>query len=77
MKIGKSLIFWLAAIVLLTAIANMTGQGTPARSAGSELPVFRVYESGGKQQDCRSDGFRPGRIRNLYRRRQVLHLYAV
>ncbi|MEI3582507.1 MAG: ATP-dependent zinc metalloprotease FtsH [Alphaproteobacteria bacterium] len=38
MKIGKSLIFWLAAIVLLTAIANMTGQGTPARSAGSELP---------------------------------------
>ena len=32
MKIGKSL------IVLLTAIANMTGQGTPARSAGSELP---------------------------------------
>ena len=39
MKIGKSLIFWLAAIVLLTAIANMTGQGTPARSAGSELPL--------------------------------------
>lgn len=38
MKIGKSLIFWLAAIVLLTAIANMTGQGTPAKSAGSELP---------------------------------------
>lgn len=38
MKIGKSLIFWLAAIILLTAIANMTGQGTPARSAGSELP---------------------------------------
>ena len=38
MKIGKSLIFWLAAIVLLTAIANMPGQGTPARSAGSELP---------------------------------------
>ena len=38
MKIGKSLIFWLAAIVLLTAIANMTGQGTPARSSGSELP---------------------------------------
>lgn len=38
MKIGKSLIFWLVAIVLLTAIANMTGQGTPARSAGSELP---------------------------------------
>ena len=38
MKIGKSLIFWLAAIVLLTAIANMSGQGTPARSAGSELP---------------------------------------
>lgn len=38
MKIGKSLIFWLAAIVLLTAVANMTGQGTPARSAGSELP---------------------------------------
>lgn len=38
MKIGKSLIFWLAAIVLLTAIANMTGQVTPARSAGSELP---------------------------------------
>ena len=38
MNIGKSLIFWLAAIVLLTAIANMTGQGTPARSAGSELP---------------------------------------
>lgn len=38
MKRGKSLIFWLAAIVLLTAIANMTGQGTPARSAGSELP---------------------------------------
>lgn len=38
MKIGKSLIFWLAAIVLLTAIANMTGQGTPARSAGGELP---------------------------------------
>lgn len=38
MKIGKSLIFWLAAIVLLTAVANMTGQGTPVRSAGSELP---------------------------------------
>ena len=38
MKIGKSLIFWLAAIVLLPAIAKMPGQGTPARSAGSDLP---------------------------------------
>ena len=38
MKIGKSLIFWLAAIILLTAIANMFGKGSPMTSAGAQLP---------------------------------------
>ncbi len=38
MKIGKSLIFWLAAIVLLTAIANLTGQGAAPKVSGGELP---------------------------------------
>lgn len=38
MKIGKSLIFWLAAIILLTAIANMFGKGSPMTGAGAQLP---------------------------------------
>ncbi len=38
MKIGKSLIFWLAAIVLLTAITNMTGNGAPMTASGAQLP---------------------------------------
>ena len=38
MKIGKSLIFWLAAIILLTAIAHMFGKGSPMTSAGAQLP---------------------------------------
>ncbi len=38
MKIGKSLIFWLAAIILLTAIANMFGKGSPMTGASGQLP---------------------------------------
>lgn len=38
MKIGKSLIFWLAAIILLTAIANMFGKGSPMTGTGGQLP---------------------------------------
>ena len=39
MRTGKSLIFWLAAIILLTMIANLTGKGGgQGMQTGSQLP---------------------------------------
>ena len=38
MKAGKSILFWLGAIVVLTLISNMAGLGTKKMSPRNALP---------------------------------------
>ncbi len=41
---GKSLVFWLAAIILLTAIANMAGQGNSLSAGGNQVPFSEFMD---------------------------------